>query len=285
MLIVVLSGLALGSIYGSVALAYNLMYSTSRVLSLTAGFTFMIGGVLGAYFIDVVGLHLAFGLVATLTVGGFFGLVTEIVAVRRVLGRSEQHLWLLSTLALSTIVQQVVALWWGTEPKRFPRLFPQEFGGLFDQKYWLPIVTVLISAGMIELFLRKTIFGKLFVAVSDDAEAAASKGVPVNSVRAASYVLAGIVGALAGFAAGQLTFAFFALGFTLTLNGFIALAIGGLGSTMGALTGGVLLGLLTAFATYFFGGAFQNSISTGLLIILLLVRPEGIFGKRGVRAV
>jgi branched-chain amino acid transport system permease protein len=283
--IVILSGLALGSIYSSVALVYNLMYSTTRVLSITAGFNFMIGGVLGAYFIDVVGLHPIVGLSATLLMGGLLGLVTEVVAVRRVLGRSDQHLWLLSTLALSTIIQQVTALWWGTEPKRFPRLFPQEFGSFLDQKYWLPIITVLVTAGLVELFLRKTILGKLFVAVSDDAEAAVSRGVPVNVVRGASYALAGMVGALAGFAAGQLTFAFFALGFTLTLNGFIALAIGGLGSTVGALTGGMLLGLLTALATYFFGGAFQNSISTGLLIVLLLVRPEGIFGSRGVRAV
>ncbi len=69
------------------------------------------------------------------------------------------------------------------------------------------------------------------------------------------------------------------------MNGFIALAIGGLGSTAGALTGGMLLGLLTAFATHFFGGAFQNSISTGLLIILLLARPQGLFGVRGARMV
>ena len=93
--------------------------------------------------------------------------------------------------------------------------------------------------------------------------------------------LAGMVGAFAGFAAGQLTFAFFALGIALTLNGFIALAIGGLGSTAGALTGGMLLGLLTSFATYFFGGAFQNSISTGLLIILLLLFGGGGFYMGG----
>jgi branched-chain amino acid transport system permease protein len=283
--VVIISGLALGAIYSSVAIVYNLMFLTTRVLSLTAGFTFMLGGVFGAYFIDVLKLHPLLGLLATILIGGVFGLVTEIVGVRRVLGRSDEHLWLLSTLGLSTIIQQAVALWWGTEPKRFPRLIPQDFGGIFDQKYWLPIFGVALTAIVLEVFLRGTIFGKLFVAVSDDAEAATSKGVPVNLVRASSYVLAGMVGAFAGFAAGQLTFAFFALGIALTLNGFIALAIGGLGSTAGALTGGMLLGLLTSFATYFFGGAFQNSISTGLLIILLLLRPQGIFGNRAVRSV
>ncbi len=282
---VIISGLALGAIYASVALVYNLTFATSGVLSITSGFTFMIGGVLGAYFIDVAGLHPALALLATLAAGALLGLAVEFVAVRRVLGRSDQHLWLLSTLAFATILQQVVALWWGTEPRRFPRLFVQEFGGWSDQKYWLPIVTVLATALVIEGFLRWTMLGKLFSAVSDDALAAAARGIPVNAVRALSFALAGMVGTLAGFVAGQLTFAFFALGFMLTLNGFIALAIGGLGSTVGALVGGMLLGLLSAFATNLFGGAFQNSISTGLLVVMLLIRPEGIFGRRGARMV
>jgi len=284
-LFVILSGLALGATYASVALVYNLTYATSGVLSITAGFTFMIGGVLGAYFLGTIGLAPVPALFATLVAGALMGLAVEFVAVRRVLGRSDQHLWLLSTLAFSTILQQVVALWWGTEPRRFPRLFAQEFGGLADQKYWLPILTVLATALVLEAFLRWTVLGKLFSAVSDDPQAAAARGIPVNAVRAGSFALAGMVGTLAGFVAGQLTFAFFALGFMLTLNGFIALAIGGLGSTVGALVGGMLLGLLTAFATYFFGGAFQNSISTGLLVVMLLIRPEGIFGRRGARMV
>jgi branched-chain amino acid transport system permease protein len=90
---------------------------------------------------------------------------------------------------------------------------------------------------------------------------------------------------LAGFAAGQLTFAYFALGLTLTLNGFIALAVGGLGSNIGALVGGVALGLLNAYATYWFGGEYQQTISVGLLMIVLLLKPEGLFGSKRVRPV
>jgi branched-chain amino acid transport system permease protein len=100
-----------------------------------------------------------------------------------------------------------------------------------------------------------------------------------------SYVLSGALGGLAGFAAGQLTFAYFALGLTLTLNGFIALAVGGLGSNIGALVGGVALGLLNAYATYWFGGEYQQTISVGLLMIVLLLKPEGLFGSKRVRPV
>ena len=286
MLSVLVSGLAVGALYAATALAYNVMYSTSKVLSVTTGHLCMLGGVFGAWFIGNLGLPVIVGLVGAIAVGALFGWVTEIVAVRRVLARSDEHLWLLSTLALATIVQQAVGLWWGTEPRPFPRLIPQDFtAGFADQKYWLPVVTVLITAAGLELFYRRTLWGKLFQATSEDAFAARARGIPTDRVRSFSYLLSGALGGLAGFAAGQLTFAFFALGLTLTLNGFIALAVGGLGSNIGALVGGAALGLLSAFATYFFGGEYQQTIAVGLLMVVLLVQPEGLFGAKRVRPV
>ena len=80
-------------------------------------------------------------------------------------------------------------------------------------------------------------------------------------------------------------YALIALGLTLTLNGFIALAVGGLGSNLGALVGGAALGLLSSFATYFFGGEYQQTIAVGLLMLVLLVQPEGLFGAMRVRPV
>ena len=286
MLAVIVSGLAIGAVYAATALAYNVMYSTSKVLSVTTGHLCMLGGVFGAWFIAGLGLPVPAGLVGAVRVGALFGGFTEIVGVRRVLARSDEHLWLLSTLALATMLQQAVGLWWGTEPKPFPRLIPQDFSsGLLDQKYWLPILTVLVMTAGLEAFYRLTLWGKLFQATSEDAFAARARGIPTDRVRLASYLLAGALGGLAGFAAGQLTFAFFALGLTLTLNGFIALAVGGLGSNLGALLGGAGLGLLSAFATYWFGGEYQQTIAVGLLMLVLLVRPEGLLGARRVRPV
>jgi branched-chain amino acid transport system permease protein len=286
MLSVIVSGLAIGAVYAATALAYNVMYSTSKVLSVTTGHLCMLGGVFGAWFISGWGLPIPLGLLGAIVVGALFGWITEIVGVRRVLARSDEHLWLLSTLALAIMVQQAVGLWWGTEPKPFPRLIPQDFtAGLLDQKYWLPIVTVLLTAAGLEAFYRLTLWGKLFQATSEDAFAARARGIPTDRVRSLSYLLSGALGGLAGFAAGQLTFAFFALGLTLTLNGFIALAVGGLGSNIGALVGGAGLGLLSAFATYFFGGEFQQTIAVGLLMVVLLVQPEGLFGAKRVRPV
>ena len=286
MLTIIISGLAIGMLYAATALVYNVMYSTSKVLSVTTGHISMLGGVFGAWFVSTLHLPWGLGLLGGVAVGAAFGWATEVLAIRRVLNRGDDHLWLLSTLALATMVQQGVALWWGTEPKPFPRLIPQDFGsGILDQKYWLPVGIAAVMAIGLELFYRRTMYGKLFLAMSEDAFAARARGVSTDRIRVMSYVLSGALGGLAGFAAGQLTFAYFALGLTLTLNGFIALAVGGLGSNIGALIGGAALGLLNAFASYWFGGEYQQTIAVGLLMVVLLLKPEGLFGSRNVRPV
>lgn len=286
MLNVILPGLAIGALYAATGIAYNVMFSTSKVLSIATGNLCMLGGIFGAFLIGQLQLPVAVGLFGAVAVGVAFGYLTEIVAIRRVLARSDEHLWLLSTLGLATVVQQSVGLWWGTEPRPFPRVIPQDFSsGLWDQKYWLPIAALVVIAVGMELFVRKTMLGKIFVAVSEDAFAARARGIATDRIRAMSYALAGAVGAFAGFAAGQLTYAYFAIGLILTLNGFIALAVGGLGSTIGAVVGGLALGLLTSVATALVGGQYVNTVAIGLLMVVLLVKPEGLFGSNKVRPV
>jgi branched-chain amino acid transport system permease protein len=286
MLSVIITGLATGALFAATAIVYNVMFSTSKVLSITTGHLPMLGGVFGAWFMTSWGLPWWLALLCSIAVGAAFGWLTDLVAIRRVLERSDEHLWLLSTLAVATMLQQLVGLWWGTEPKPFPRLIPQEFGaGIADQKFWLPIVLAFTMAAALGLFYRRTMYGKLFLAMSEDAFAARARGVPTNRIRALSYIISGALGAAAGFAAGQLTFAYFALGLTLTLNGFIALAVGGLGSNVGALIGGLALGLLNAFSSYYLGGEFQQSVSVGLLMLVLLLKPEGLLGSKNVRPV
>ena len=286
MLQVLVSGIAAGATYAVTALVYNLMFATSKVLSVTTGHIVMLGAVAGAWMMTVLGWPAWLALPGAIVVGAAFGVLTELIAVRRVLARSDEHLWLLSTLALATMTQQAVALWWGTEPRPFPRLFPQNFdAGVADQKFWLPVAVLLLAVTGLELFYRRTMWGKLFQATAEDAFAARARGISTGQVRMLSFALAGGLGGLCGFAAGELTFAYFALGLQLTLNGFIAIAVGGLGSTIGAVVGGLALGILGAAATYLFGGAFQQTIAVGLLMVVLLIKPEGLFGARGLRPV
>src|SRR5215469_2451887 len=136
---IVLSGLAVGCIYALIGITYNVMFSASRVFSFTAGTLGMLGGVLGSLFIGRMDMPVALGFALALLGGVVLGIVTELVAVRPVLKSLDQHLYVLSTLALALMVQQFTAIEWGTDARPFPRLFDIARSD-FDQEFWLPML-------------------------------------------------------------------------------------------------------------------------------------------------
>ncbi|HEY4250689.1 MAG TPA: branched-chain amino acid ABC transporter permease [Roseomonas sp.] len=279
------SGLAVGAIYALIGITYNTMYATSRVMSFTAGQLGMLGGVFGSLFILKLGLPAILGLAATLAACALIGVVTEIVAVRPVLKSLEQHLYVLTTLAVALLIQQFTAIQWGTEPQPFPRLLTSGGGGIGDEKYWLPVAVCAATIIGLEYLYRRTLVGRAFVAIAEDNFAARALGLPERNLRIASYALAGAVGGLAGFAGGQLLLAFFANGPLLNFYGFIPVALGGLGNNRGAVIGGLALGLFQQAANFWVGGIFSSVAVFILFIIVLLAAPQGLFGATASRRV
>jgi branched-chain amino acid transport system permease protein len=278
------SGLAMGAVYALIGITYNTMFATSRVMSFTAGQLGMLGGVFGSLFMLRWGLPILLALPLTLAACALIGIITEYVAVRPVLKSLEQHLYVLSTLALSLIIQQITALEWSTEPKAFPRLL-QLGEGIWDEKYWLPVAACAVTIGALEYLYRRTLLGRAFLAVAEDNFAARALGLPERNLRIASYALAGAIGALAGFAGGQLLLAFFANGPLLNFYGFIPVALGGLGNNRGAVIGGLALGLFQQAANFTFGGIFASVAVFTLFIAVLLAAPQGLFGATTARRV
>jgi branched-chain amino acid transport system permease protein len=274
---IILSGVAIGCIYALIAITYNVMFSASRVFSFTAGALGMLGGVLGSLFIGQMDLPVALGLPLVLVVGAALGIVTEIVAVRPVLKSLDQHLYVLSTLALALILQQLTAIEWGTEARPFPRLLdiPRS---TFDQQLWLPMLACLAVITGLELLYRRTLIGRAFLAIAEDAYAARALGLPERSLRMTSYALAGVIGALAGFAGGEMLLAFFGNAPMLTFYGFVPVALGGMGNNRGAVAAGLLLGLFQQAANFLVGGIFASVAVFTAFIIVLLARPEGLAG-------
>jgi len=281
---IVSTGLAIGCIYALIGITYNVMFSASRVFSFTAGTLGMLGGVLGALFIGRLGLPLAIGFALVLAGGALLGIVTEIVAVRPVLKSLDQHLYVLSTLALALIVQQLTAIEWGTESRPFPRLFDTPRGG-FDQQLWLPMLACAVVVIGLELLYRKTIVGRAFLAIAEDTYAARALGLPERRLRMASFALAGIIGALAGFAGGEMLLAFFGNAPLLTFYGFVPVALGGMGNNRGAVVAGLLLGLFQQAANFLVGGIFASVAVFTVFIIVLLLRPQGLAGATVQRRV
>ncbi len=174
---IVLSGVAIGCIYALIGITYNVMFSASRVFSFTAGTLGMLGGVLGSLFIARMGLPVAVGFLLALAGGAILGIVTEIVAVRPVLKSLDQHLYVLSTLALALIVQQFTAIEWGTDARPFPRLFDLARVA-FDQQFWLPMLACVAVIVGLELLYRHTLVGHAFLAIAEDNFAARALGLP-----------------------------------------------------------------------------------------------------------
>jgi branched-chain amino acid transport system permease protein len=272
---IVLSGVAVGCIYALIGVTYNVMFSASRVFSFTAGTLGMLGGVLGSLFITQWGLPVAAGLLLVLVAGAAFGILTEIVAVRPVLRSIEQHLYVLSTLALALMTNQLTAIEWGTDARPFPRVL--DLARIdFDQKFWLPMLACVLVITGLEFLYRRTLIGHAFLAIAEDTYAARALGLPERTLRMASYALAGIIGALAGFAGGELLLAFFGNAPMLTFYGFVPVALGGMGNNRGAVVAGLLLGLFQQAANYWVGGIFASVAVFAVFIVVLLARPEGL---------
>jgi len=273
---IVSTGVAIGCIYALIGITYNVMFSASRVFSFTAGTLGMLGGILGSLFIARLGMPVAVGFLLALAGGMLLGIVTEIVAVRPVLKSLDQHLYVLSTLALALIVQQFTAIEWGTEARPFPRLFDIAHG--FDQRFWLPMLACAAVIVGLELAYRHSLSGRAFLAIAEDTYAARALGLPERSLRMASYALAGAIGALAGFAGGEMLLAYFGNGPMLTFYGFVPVALGGMGNNRGAVVAGLLLGLFQQTANFLVGGIFASVAVFTVFIIVLLARPEGLAG-------
>src|SRR5471030_964644 len=277
-------GLAVGAVYALIGITYNVMFSASRVFSFTAGMLGMLGGVLGALFITKFGLPVVVGLVLVLACGVPNGITTEIVTVRPVLKSLEQHLYVLSTLAFALMVQQIVAIEFGTDSQPFPRLIPIGPGWL-DQQFWLPMLACAATIVGLEILYRGTLVGRAFLAIAEDSYAARALGLPEQRLRMASFALAGVIGALAGFAGGEMLLAFFGNQSILNFYGFVPVALGGMGNNRGALVGGLLLGLFQQAANFLLGGIFAAVAVFVVFIAILLVRPEGLAGVATTRRV
>jgi branched-chain amino acid transport system permease protein len=281
---IIASGLAAGAIYALVGITYNTMFSTSRVMSFTAGQLAMLGGVFGSLFMLKMGMPTLVGFALTLVACAIIGVITEFVAVRPVLKSLEQHLYVLSTLALALMIQQVTAIKWGTEPQPFPRIVGLGTG-VWDEKFWLPVVACGLAILGLEYLYRRTLVGHAFMAIAEDNFAARALGLPERNLRVASYALAGVIGGVAGFAGGELMLAFFANGALLNFYGFVPVALGGLGNNRGALIGGLALGLFQQAANFLVGGIFSSVAVFAIFIIVLLAAPSGLFGSATTRRV
>ncbi|MER2535034.1 MAG: branched-chain amino acid ABC transporter permease [Rhizobiaceae bacterium] len=276
-------GLAIGAIYGLVALGFVLIINTVNVVNFAQGEFLMLGGFVGLTFGALLGFPYWAVLVCTVIVFAILGTVFDKVIYQPLRG-GDFATHLIGTLAAALIIRNVAQHIWGPEARSYYEPFHQKIfdvGGVLINPQHLLILamTVLLVAGLY-YFLFRTGLGRLMRATAQDRETARLLGVKVKHVGTLTFSMSLAMGGVAGVMVAPLFLVDLNVGFIAGLKAFIATIIGGWGSIPGALAGGLLVGLVEIFATHFFTAAFKDPVAFAVLMLFLIVRPSGIFSER-----
>ncbi len=276
------SGLMTGSIYALIALGFNIIFSATGAINFAQGEFAMLGGMLAAALLRWTGLPLP--LVFLLAVVGVtaVGALMERLTINPVRGAEVLNL-IIITIGASIVLKGAVMVTLGKNAAGLPAFSgeaPIRLLGatLPPQALWILGVALAVVV-LLHLFFERTVLGKAMQAAAIDREAASLVGIRVGRMVLLSFVLAAGVGAVAGIIITPVTLTIYDAGTMLGLKGFSAAVLGGLGNTVGGIVGGVALGLMESLGAGLIASQFKDAIAFFLLLVLLFVRPRGLFGR------
>lgn len=277
------TSLAIGSVYGLVALGFVLLVNSTNILNFAQGEFAMVGAFVMSTLVLNWGVPYIPAFVMTLVVAGVVGIIFERLAYRP-MKQADIATYLASTIAASVLMRNIALKIWGPYPQSFQEPFGMSMvrlGSVRVRPQDLLIVAftaVLVVA--LYFFLFRTGTGKKLRAMSQDRLASQLIGIRVLRMGTLTFILASAVGALAGVLVAPIYFVNLDMGFIMGLKAFIATIIGGWGSVPGAIVGGLVVGLVETFATAHISSVYKDVFAFVLLILFLIVRPQGIFGEK-----
>jgi branched-chain amino acid transport system permease protein len=289
----VFSGIALGMIYAVIAFGYQLTFATSGTLNFGQGEALMLGALVGLSLVGTVhgGPYLNYWLMLPVVIvfGGLQGAFVERIAVRPALKIKSEFGWIMSTIALAIIFRNVAENIWGKDDLTFPSPLSatpfQVFGANVQPMQLVVVAGALLMMLAVEFFNRKTIYGKAVVATSNDRDAAGLMGIDTRVVIVFSYALSSATAAFAGVLVAPLTLTGATMGTALGLKAFAVAIIGGLSSGMGVIVGGLLLGVIETLTGFYISTGYKEVPGLVLLLLVLALKPAGLFGKTAIKKV
>lgn len=289
------NGLTLGGIYAIIALGYTMVYGILKFINFAHGEVLMSGTYVGLFaFLALRGdstsqawivFAFAIALLISMTTSALLGFTIERIAYRP-LRKAKRLTLLLTAIGVSIILMNTAGWMFGTHSRRFPYPFanqPIRFGLFSITPHQILILAVcLVVMVALKLFVDKTRLGKAMRATSLDFDVARLMGINANSIISLTFVIGSALAGIAGVLIALDFTVYPTMGTTAGLKAFIAAVIGGIGNISGAMAGGILLGLLETFGVAVLGipVGLRDTIAFATLIIILLVKPEGLFGKR-----
>jgi branched-subunit amino acid ABC-type transport system permease component len=288
----IISGLSIGAIYALVGVGYNVIFAATRVFNLAQGQILMLGVMFTYALRQEWGLNTVLAVALAAIFAGLVNVLVDRLAVAPL--RETGHTFhgigtLVTTLGASIIIVNLATYHWGAEAQPFFRFFPVRgwnIGGVIITKQQILMVGgAILVIGLYQMFIDRTRWGIGLSAMAEDSDAAALRGVPVAFGRSLAFFLGGVISGLGGALIGPITAADPNLGYTFGLKGFVAVAIGGFGSATGALAGGFVLGIAEAMMVTYSNDAYRTFAGLALMLIILLVRPQGLMGRVSLRQV
>lgn len=284
MLQATLSGLAVGSLFALIAVGYNLTYVVNRTVNFAHGQWVAVGSLLAFTLLVQWRLPLLVTFIGTAAFMGLLGVVLERVGIRPMLGHSLSLGFIMSTLAMGIILENLALLHWGSTALYVPsplgeRRFTLLGAGIYPQEALVPVVTAVMIGGLTLLY-RTTRLGRALRATAENPEAAQLMGINTKRMVAFAYGLAGVMAGAAGVLVAPLTGALATAGAHLGLKAFAVAIVGGLDSIAGTLLAGLFLGVAEQLGALYISTGLRDVVVFGIVIVMLLLRPSGFLGTR-----
>ena len=276
------SGITVGATYALAALGFTLIYNASNVINFAQGEFIMLGGMLAVYFTQA-GMPLPVAIVLAVLIPSIVGVLIDKLAIEPVKGADTVSL-IIITIGASLVIRGLMAVLFGKGTFNLPPFTGDTpisvFGAtLLPQSLWvLGVAAVIVVA--LGWFFNRTIQGKAMLATSYNRLAAELVGINTNWVLLVSFAMSAALGAIGGILVTPITMTSYDVGIMLGLKGFVAAVLGGMGSGLGAVVGGLLVGVLEAMGAGYVSSAYKDAIPFVLILLILFFMPRGLFGGK-----
>jgi branched-chain amino acid transport system permease protein len=276
------AGITYGSIYAIVAIGFNIIYNTTGIINFAQGEFVMLGGMISISLLPLMPLPLAIALAVVITM--VVGALIEIIFIRWLESPSVLRM-IIITIGISILTREAALHIWGESIRALPYFVGNEITtiGILGARISPQVMWVIGACGVmvvaLHLFFKTTPVGREMRACAANRTAAILCGINPRNMVTLSFVLSAGMGALAGCVMSPITYTQYDIGTGLAIKGFTVAILGGLGNSGGAVAAGLLLGIIEAFSVSVVPLAFKDAISIAILLIILFVRPHGIFGS------
>jgi branched-chain amino acid transport system permease protein len=279
----IFTGLGIGSIYALVALGFVLIYRATNVVNFAQGDFAMVGAFAMVIVTIDFGLPYWLGIVLTLVVLPIFGALFNLGVYYPLRNRSYLPV-IISTLGASIFLENGMLAAYGPRPQSLPSVFATQginLGPVFlDSQYLVILATTVVMVVLQHFFFERTLIGKKMQATSQDKEMASLLGIPVSLMIMITFMYSATLGGLAGILIAPIIFVSVSMGSSIALKAFAASIIGGFGDVRGAIVGGLALGVIETLGAAYVSVPYKDGFAFLVLVLFLLVRPQGLYGER-----